>query len=293
MYSIRILTQYLFSLLFLFVLAAIPLVFFTTFDQPITFQPQKVVLLIKDFLVGIVSKESFYYNSGRDIRFFPTDMVKLFTSSYLYLASAGSIVIILSFLFGIYLWKVSVKYLHGFLSLFGMIPDFIFILMLQLLVTFIYKCTGIKTIKVASLSISEPAIFLPILTLVVIPFVYLIRSLNEKTFEVITEDYIQTAIAKGLSKPQIYFHHITSNVLPFFKADLHKVTSIMISNLFVVEYLYNTKGITTMLFQHQVQFGYQYNLVILCFLTLIVLYLVVYFSFRLLIWIVERVIKYV
>jgi len=285
------------SLLALLILTAMPLVFFNAgnpmFGQTIDFDPEKIAIIIREFLEGIFSTESFYYISGSSKRFFPADIVGYFNSSYLYVVSSGIIVILLSLVCGIWLWKASGRYLNGVLSFLGMIPDFIFILILQLLVNGIYKGTGIKTVKVASLSVNEPAIFLPILTFVIIPFVYLVRTLNERTYEVITEDYIVTAVAKGLSKIEIYLYHITTNVIPFLKADLHKVTSIMISNLFVVEYLYNTRGITTMLFQLQVKFGYQYNVIILCLFALFLLYIAVLLSFKLLISIIERILRHV
>ncbi|WP_316571465.1 ABC transporter permease subunit [Neobacillus sp. YIM B06451] len=297
MHTLGYLVRYLISLFALLILAAIPQVFYYTGNpmlgqQQIAFEPKMIVIVVRGFLEGILSAESFYYISGSSKRFFPSDIVGYFNSSYFYVAGSGLIVILLSFVFGIWLWKASGRYLNGILSFLGMIPDFIFILILQLLVNGIYKSTGIKTVKVASLSTNEPAIFLPILTLVIIPFVYLVRTLNERTHEVITEDYIVTAVAKGLSKIEIYLFHITTNVIPFLKADLHKVTSIMISNLFIVEYLYNTRGITTMLFQLQVKFGYQYNVVVLSLFTLVLLYIAVFLSFKLLIILIERILKH-
>ncbi|MEC1895600.1 ABC transporter permease subunit [Cytobacillus firmus] len=146
--------------------------------------------------------------------------------------------------------------------------------------------------KVASLSMDDPALFLPIVTLVLIPLIYLIRALNEHTHEVISEDYILTAIGKGLSKPRIYLFHVTTNVLPYLKADLKKITGIMISNLFVVEYLYNTRGVTTMLFQIQVKFGYQYNLVVLCLISIMLLYTSVFYTYKLFISIIERILRH-
>jgi peptide/nickel transport system permease protein len=141
---------------------------------------------------------------------------------------------------------------------------------------------------VASSSMSEPAIFLPIFTLVIIPLFYLLRSLSARSHEVKGEDYILAAKAKGLRKGSIYLFHVFSNVLPFLKADLHKILSIMLGNLFIIEYLYNTRGITALLFVQQIQFGYQYNLVILCLLSLLLLYLVSLYTLKLLLWLTER-----
>lgn len=68
-----------------------------------------------------------------------------------------------------------------------MIPDFLLVLMLQIAVVYVNKSLGIKTFKVASSSIDNPAIFLPIFTLIIIPIIYLVRSLTEKTSEIAAE----------------------------------------------------------------------------------------------------------
>src|SRR5690606_33041650 len=144
----------------------------------------------------------------------------------------------------------------GFL---GTIPDFILVIFLQLGVVSIYQSTGFRLARVASRSADENAYLLPLITLTLIPAIYLIRTLSERTYDVLSEDYILTAKAKGLKKRVIYINHVIRNVLPFLKADLHKVLAIMMSNLFIVEYLFNIRGITAMLFGGTM---YQYNLIV-------------------------------
>lgn len=178
--------------------------------------------------------------------------------------------------------------MNSVLGFIGIIPDFILVLLLQLLVTYIYKKTGVKVLKVASFSMDDPAIFLPIFTLTILPLFYLIRTLNDKTYEVLTEDYILTAKAKGLTKRYIYMNHVTSNVLPFLKADLYKIVGISLSNLFIIEYLYNTRGLTEILFEYPDNFGYQYNLVVITLLSFFVLYIVTLLTIKLFIYLIER-----
>lgn len=247
---------------------------------------------IGQFFSGLFSGSSFYYEQGDRVRNLLVDMPRYFKSSFFYLFWSSFIVLILAFLLGIFFWKKSDKLLNNFFGFFGMIPDFILISLLQLFVVFIYQKTGVRLAQVASLSTEDPAILLPLITLILIPLIYIVRTLNERTQDVLREDYILTAISKGLKKKSIYLYHVTTNVTPFFKADLHKILAIMISNLFIVEYLFNTGGITALLFQHQMKFGYQYNLVIFCFLALFILYVILYFFLKLLILLVERILRH-
>ncbi|MGD6842155.1 peptide ABC transporter permease [Bacillus infantis] len=217
------------------------------------------------------------------------DLLSFFSVSYVYVSVSLAIVIILSFIFGIWLWKKSEKWVNSILGFVGFIPDFILVLMLQLLITYIYKQTGMRVAKVASLSLEEPAILLPVLTLTILPLLYLVRSLNDRTFEVASEDYILTAVSKGLTKRQIYLYHVTSNVLPFLKADIYKIVGITTANLFIIEHLYNTRGLTEILFEYPVNFGYQYNLVVISLLSFFILYIAVLFTMKLIIFGIEKV----
>jgi peptide/nickel transport system permease protein len=288
--KLRIVVVHLFSILLLMWIAALPLVFFSMNNQTV-FEPLRAITLMKNFFLGLFTGESFYYSAGSNTRLLTSDIISYFVSSYLYLACSGVIVLILSFFLGIWFWKKSEKWLNDLLNFIGMVPDFIFILLLQIFFTEIYKNTGIRLVKVASISTDDPAIFLPLLSLMILPLNYLVRSLNDRTKEVISEDYILTAISKGLNKRQIYLYHVTSNVIPYLKADIYKITAIMISNLFIVEYLFNTRGITAILFQLQ-KFGYQYNVVVISLLAIFILYLCVFFTLKLIIKAIERILAY-
>ena len=282
--------RYITSLVLLLILVAIPLGI-ANVDGKFNIDLAAIFHNISSFIKGFFTGDSFYYQQGDRTRLIFNDLISFFISSYLYLTISAIIVVFLSMLLGIFFWKRSSKWIDVSIGFIGVIPDFLLVLILQLLVVYINKSIGVKTVKVASSSISDPALFLPLFTLVLVPFIYLVKSLSEVTFEITTENYILTAKSKGLKKRYIYIYYITSNVIPYLKADLHKVISIMMANLFVVEYLYNTRGLTTILFQYQVHFGYQYNLVIMCLISFFILYLAFYFSLLLLIVSIERCIS--
>ncbi|MET3698993.1 peptide/nickel transport system permease protein [Bacillus oleivorans] len=282
---------HIFSVLLLLIIATFPLVIFNMGDR-VAINFEGIFEEMKQFFSGLFTGSSFYYEQGDRIRSILTDISRYFKFSFFYLFWSSSIILLLSFILGIYFWRQSNKLLNNFLGFLGMIPDFIFISILQILVVIFYQKTGVRLAKVATPSTEDPAILLPLITLVLIPLIYIVRTLNERTQDVLREDYILTAISKGIKKRNIYLYHVTTNVTPFLKADLHKILAIMISNLFIVEYLFNTGGITALLFQHQMKFGYQYNLVIFCFFALFLLYVLLFFYLKMLILLVERILRH-
>ncbi|MFP9130169.1 ABC transporter permease subunit [Niallia sp. BSM11] len=282
----------LLSLIFLLVLAAFPLVLFSGNSGEIVFNVSGVFAIIKVFFIGLFSGDSYYFTQGDRSVFIFTVIGDSFADSFYYLIIAGISVLALTFLLGIWFRKVNERFFGKVISLLGILPDFILILLLQLFVTIVYKNFGIKLAKVASFDSNDTAVLLPIITLIIIPLLYAVKALNEKTKDVLTQDYILTAIAKGVKKKDIYLYHVTANVTPYLKADLHKILAIMISNLFIVEYIFNLNGITALFFQTQAYFGYQYNLVIFCLVALFLLYGAVFFLLYMLIIFMERILKY-
>ncbi|MFT4415552.1 ABC transporter permease subunit [Fredinandcohnia humi] len=275
------------SIVFLFILASLPLTI-TAVNGRVKLNWEGIIKNVQSFIEGLVNGSSLYYLEGERLLFFPKEVLKHFATSYFYGIASSILVLILALIFGILLWK-SEKGFQTIIGFIAIIPDFVLIFLLQMLVIFIYDITGMKVARVASPTMEEPAVALPLIVLFILPFVYLVRSLSEKTFDILTEDYIRTAISKGFKRRYIYLYHVTPNILPYLKADLHKVASIMISNLFIVEYLFNINGLTSMLFPMVNE--YQYNLIILCFASMFILYLFIFFSLKLVIITLERILK--
>jgi peptide/nickel transport system permease protein len=127
------------------------------------------------------------------------------------------------------------------------VPDFAAAFFLQLLVVFIYKQTDVLLASVFTIE-GDPAYLLPFVTLFYLPFVYVVKLVSSQAWQVLTEDYILTAKAKGLSKRQIYVRHVLRNVLPVIQGDLYRLSAIMVGNMVVIENLFNSPGVITFLF---------------------------------------------
>jgi len=270
---------------FVFIIAALPKMLTIQYHE-IHFGLYPGWYAIKTFFKGISNGTSFHYYQGLDReRSFFHDAPGYFKISYFYLVSSSFFAVIISTFIGTWQGKSKHGWLKDFLGFLSSIPDFILILLLQMGVVLIYESTGIRVAKAASTSTENPAVVLPIITLTLIPTVYLIRTLSEHTYDELTDDYILTARSKGMGRIYILFRHAMRNILPFLKADLHKVAAIMIGNLFIVEYLLNLRGLTRLIFSS----SYQFDLVVCCLFSFIILYLSLYWTMRLFVFGLERV----
>lgn len=194
--SIKNILFQLWSLFLLLVLGTLPLIVLSGKDK-VVFQVERIPKEIIAFFKGLFDGSSYYYMDGQlELNFFQT-VGGYFLSSFMYLLIAGVFVIVLSIIFGIWFRRRSEKGLNTIMGFIGIIPDFILVFLLQLLVVSIYQTTGLKTVRIASSNMDEPAIMLPLVTLFILPFVYLVKSLSDKSFDVLTEDYIRTALSKG------------------------------------------------------------------------------------------------
>ncbi|MGF2616520.1 ABC transporter permease subunit [Rossellomorea vietnamensis] len=126
------------------------------------------------------------------------------------------------------------------------LPDLLIILMAQFIIVYYYKKSGILLFNTAS-TYEEKAYFLPILLLAILPAIQLFK-VSILSFETeIQKDYVLLARSIGVGKLMILISHVLRNsiVSVFFQSK--KTVWFMLSNLFVIELLFNIPGITRFL----------------------------------------------
>jgi len=238
---------------------------------------------VQTYAAGIASGDSFRFFSGTNEYDFREQIGGYVGISFGYLAAGALAGTAIGILLGIAFARAKRDGWTRAIEMVGALPDFIIILFLQFAVVQIAKETGVVVAKIANVSADRsPAVALPLASMIVIPALYMIRNVALHMRLTFAEDYIGTAKAKGLSKSYITFFHALPNVLPFLKADLHKFMSILMGNLFVVEYFYNVRGVTKLL--HADAFapsGYQFALVVNGLFTLMAMYAALYALLRL------------
>ena len=85
-------------------------------------------------------------------------------------------------------------------------------------------------------------IVLPVITLSFLPAAYIARISRSQMLEELSEEYIKTAIAKGLKLRTIIFKHAFKNCLISVITILGPVIAILITGSFVVEYIFAIPG---------------------------------------------------
>jgi peptide/nickel transport system permease protein len=137
----------------------------------------------------------------------------------------------------------------GLFTALSAIPDFIMIILIEMVAVFSYQRFGVR-IAYLNYSSTDSMLTIPLFTMVIISLAYVARTTARHTMEISAEDYIQYAKAKGLPRTTIIFRHILTGVLYRFKGDLYKLISIITGTLFITERMFSIPGLTRLLFAY-------------------------------------------
>jgi len=126
------------------------------------------------------------------------------------------------------------------------LPDVLIVLGGMLMITYVSKSDSVRQlIDLKSLR----GFIIPLLTLSIIPMVYVSRITFIVIQEEIKKGYVVAARSKGLSKLQVFTKHILVVVILKVIDSIPTLIMVIISNLIVVEYLLNYKGIVFNLYR--------------------------------------------
>ncbi|WIY62043.1 ABC transporter permease subunit [Bacillus arachidis] len=132
--------------------------------------------------------------------------------------------------------------IKSFLLFLESIPDILLIIGSQIIVVWFFQKTGFLPVKIAALG-GESIRGLPIICLSIPTTIMFIKLLLLRFETELEKDYVLFAKAKGLERFYILNHHVVRNVLLstlfFAKTNIW----FMLSNLYIIEWLFNTHGI--------------------------------------------------
>jgi peptide/nickel transport system permease protein len=159
-----------------------------------------------------------------------------------------SLAMIIAFLISVLISIVSGmvnRLLLSFVNVMESLPDIFIIIGVQLLVVMYFRQTGVLIGDIAMLD--EEIYLLPVICLTVIPSVFLIKTIVLLLKEEEQKSYIELARGKGLSSLYILLIHSFRNVVYslFYRSKL--IFSFMLSNLFILERLFNMRGVMDLL----------------------------------------------
>ena len=128
------------------------------------------------------------------------------------------------------------------------LPDFWLILMLQLSAAWLYKTFQWRPFAIIWKS-DEPVTSLvyPMIALSLVPLASMARITCTAMSNVWDKDYIRTARAKGVHEARVIYKHAMRNAIVQVLDNMPGVAAMMVSNLLVVEYLFNYPGLTLLL----------------------------------------------
>ncbi|ANX10899.1 hypothetical protein ABE41_002565 [Fictibacillus arsenicus] len=92
---------------------------------------------------------------------------------------------------------------------------------------------------------------LPVITLSIVPAIYLFRLQLVLSQSEIEKDYITFARSKGLSNSYIVFHHLLKNTISELSIHLPFIMLLLFSQMIILEYLFNLNGIIQILLSEQ------------------------------------------
>lgn len=141
------------------------------------------------------------------------------------------------------------KMIHAIVVFLQSIPDVVVLLSLQLFFFWFYHKTNIKLIDPVS-GFESKAYLLPIIVLSIVPTIQLFQMIYLSIEEEKIKDYVEYARAKGLSNSWILLRHIVRNVSITLLSNSQLIFWLMISNLLIIEYLFNMNGYFSFLYKN-------------------------------------------
>lgn len=135
------------------------------------------------------------------------------------------------------------------------IPDLLIIMLAQLTVVLVYKQTGFLISKIAAIG-DDRIYWLPVLCLAILPTIQLYRLAMLTFQEEERQMYVDLARALGFSKVYIILVHMFRNAIISVFFQSKKTMWFMLSNLFVLELMFNLPGIMLFLSDNMYPLGF-------------------------------------
>ncbi|OHX33300.1 ABC transporter permease subunit [Bacillus mycoides] len=229
--------QFIISILGIIFLGALPKLFYG-FELNVSAYIQS----LKEVFAKLMDISNMQYASDKFL--FPQLFVHYKETMAIFLA-AFCISLLVAFCIVYMIMSSSPRIQHrikSFLIFLESIPDILLILGSQLLVIWFFKQTGFLPFQIAAIG-GESIRGLPIFCLSIPTTIMFVKLLVLRFENELEKDYVLFAMAKGLDRFHILNRHILRNVLLstlfFAKTNIW----FMLSNLYIIEWIFNTRGI--------------------------------------------------
>lgn len=235
--GMEVTVQFIISILGIICLGALPKLFYG-----FELHASEYIQSLKEVFVNLMDISNFKYVGDKFL--FPQLFVHYKETIVIFLA-AFFISLFVAFCIVYVIMSSSPRIQHrikSFLIFLESIPDILLILVSQILVVWFFKQTGFLPFQIASIG-GESIRGLPILCLSIPTTILFVKMLVLRFENELEKDYVLFAKAKGLNRFHILNRHILRNVLLstlfFAKTNIF----FMLSNLYIIEWIFNTGGI--------------------------------------------------
>jgi ABC-type dipeptide/oligopeptide/nickel transport system permease component len=206
---------------------------------------------LKQTLIDLLDPSSLYIYWGDGDKQYPITTV--FSTTYGYSFSvilvAFFIAVLLSVMFS-YLTMLVPRWVHKtimkMMNLLDAFPDVFIVVLFQLFIIWLFKRTDILLFNIYAFG-EERIYFLPVLCLSILPIVFLMKQFLFQLKEEEGKPYVEFSFAKGFRKSYTLWVHLFRNVWVHFFLHLKPIFLFMLSNLLVIEILFNINGFMTAL----------------------------------------------
>jgi peptide/nickel transport system permease protein len=238
--AVRYFFQFLVACLGIIVIGIIPVIFYAVV---------KLFKDIKDIVVTLFNLGDLKYQASihTEREVFPAIIEPyLYSMTVLFAALVIGVIsaIVLTYITMLLHRKV-INAIKFVVFLFESLPDIFVIILVQSFIVWIYHQTGTLLFSIAVFK--EKIYFLPIICLAVLPAVQFYKILILIFEEELEQPYVELARGKGMKKSWILLNHVLRNAAISMFFHSKTILWFMLSNLLILEYLFNLFGITTFL----------------------------------------------
>jgi peptide/nickel transport system permease protein len=128
------------------------------------------------------------------------------------------------------------------------IPDVFLVVLFQLFIIWLFKKTDVLLFDIYTTG-EEKIYTLPVICLSFLPVVFLVKQFLFQLKEEENKPYVEFSYSKGFKKSYTIWFHVFRNVWIHFFLHLKPIFLLMLSNLLVIEILFNIKGFMTVLLE--------------------------------------------
>jgi oligopeptide transport system permease protein len=193
-----------------------------------------------------------HFDFGLSYQYEGRSVASLIAQGWPYTATLGALAFVLIVVFGVGLGVIAalrqnsrLDYISmGFATVAASFPNFVIgAMMVVVFSVVLYRLTGGSFFLPSADFGLDDHLIMPVITLALLPTAYTARLTRASTLEVIRQDFVRTAWAKGLSERMVVIKHVLKNALIPVVTTLGPTFALLVTGSVITEQVFNIPGI--------------------------------------------------